>query len=120
MSPLSFFCMFSASLTITFFYFLESWAINKQVGTTNILFCLIKVSRLASQLSTLSFLYLSFLLFLVSSFFYILLTISDLLCTLYPHPSPLSAYSLPPLLFIQVNDFIQLSDFVRMQRQGLS
>lgn len=88
MSPLSFFCVFSASLAITFFYFLESWAINKQVGTTNILFCLIKVSRLASQLSTLSFLYLSFLLFLVSSFFYILLTISDLLCTLAPPPFP--------------------------------
>lgn len=88
MSPLSFFCVFSASSTITFFYFLESWAINKQVGTTNILFCLIKVSRLASQLSTLSFLYLSLLLFLVSSFFYILPTISDLLCTLAPPPFP--------------------------------
>lgn len=33
---------------------------------------------------------------------------------------PLSVYSPLLLLFIQVNDFIQLSDFVRTQRQGLS
>lgn len=62
----------------------------------------------------------------LAQFGYILFTntalVKDILSAqLSAHPPhPVSVYSLLLLLFIQVNDFIQLSDFVRTQGQGLS
>lgn len=62
--------------------------------------------------------------FFLAQFGYILFTntalVKDILSAqLSAHPPhPVSVYS--PIPLIQVNDFIQLSDFVRTQGQGLS
>lgn len=64
--------------------------------------------------------------FFLAQFGYILLTntalVKDILSAQLSArpPYPVSVYSPLLLLFIQVNDFIQLSDFVRTQGQGLS
>ena len=115
-------CLLILSSTISFLFFLGFWNRNKGVETTGCSVvgqrdrtdCLLKVSgrHHSTRLCSVSLFCLHFATFSWQ--------IQHLSKTSSLPSLSLSVYSPLPLLFIQVNDFIQLSDFVRTWGQGLS